>query len=50
MSENTQVLLRRRPVGEPVEADFEVVRTAIPQPGPGEVWAHTRWPSTRLRQ
>lgn len=37
MSENTQVLLRRRPVGEPVEADFEVVRTPIPTPGPGEV-------------
>lgn len=37
MTENTQVLLRRRPTGEPAETDFEVVRTPVPTPGPGEV-------------
>jgi hypothetical protein len=34
---NLQVLLRRRPKGEPVPEDFEIVETPVPQPGPGEV-------------
>ncbi|MBB3897433.1 NADP-dependent oxidoreductase [Roseococcus suduntuyensis] len=34
---NLQVLLRRRPQGAPVPEDFEVVETAIPTPGPGQV-------------
>lgn len=44
MSEkNLQVLLRRRPVGEPVADDFEVVETAVPTPGPGEVLVRARF-------
>lgn len=34
---NLQVLLRRRPQGAPVPEDFEVVETAVPTPGPGQV-------------
>lgn len=34
---NLQVLLRRRPQGAPVPEDFEVVETAAPTPGPGQV-------------
>ncbi|WP_043363391.1 NADP-dependent oxidoreductase [Belnapia sp. F-4-1] len=34
---NLQVLLRRRPKGEPVPEDFDIVETPVPQPGPGEV-------------
>lgn len=33
----TNVVLARRPDGEPVAADFELQQEAIPQPGPGEV-------------
>ncbi|MBS7811307.1 NADP-dependent oxidoreductase [Roseococcus pinisoli] len=44
MSEkNLQVLLRRRPVGEPVADDFEIVETAVPSPGPGEVLVRARF-------
>ena len=34
---NLQVLLRRRPKGEPVPEDFDIVETPVPQPGPSEV-------------
>ena len=34
---NLQILLRRRPEGEPVPEDFEIVETPVPQPKPGEV-------------
>ncbi|WP_043335886.1 NADP-dependent oxidoreductase [Belnapia moabensis] len=34
---NLQVLLRRRPKGEPVPEDFDIVETPVSQPGPGEV-------------
>jgi len=34
---NLQVRLRRRPVGEPVPEDFELVDVPAPVPGPGEV-------------
>ena len=41
--QNQQVLLRRRPVGEPVPADFEVVETPVPTPGPGQVLVRARF-------
>lgn len=34
---NRRLLVRRRPVGLPVEADFELVREAVPAPGDGMV-------------
>ncbi|GGC39175.1 NADP-dependent oxidoreductase [Siccirubricoccus deserti] len=34
---NLQVLLRRRPKGEPVPEDFEIVETPVPEPKEGEV-------------
>ncbi len=40
---NLQVLLRRRPKGEPVAEDFDVVETPVPQPGPGEVLVRARY-------
>ena len=40
---NLQVLLRRRPVGEPTPDDFEIVETPVPQPGPGEVLVRARY-------
>ncbi|MBX9698186.1 MAG: NADP-dependent oxidoreductase [Acetobacteraceae bacterium] len=40
---NLQVLLRRRPVGAPVQDDFEVVETPVPTPGPGEVLVRARF-------
>lgn len=44
MSEtNLQVLLRRRPVGEPVPEDFEIAATAVPAPGPGQVLVRARF-------
>ena len=33
---NTQVLLKRRPMGAPVAEDFEAVTTTIPGPQDGE--------------
>ena len=38
---NRQVLLARRPAGYPEAADFEVVETPLPEPGPGEVLVRT---------
>jgi NADPH-dependent curcumin reductase CurA len=40
---NLQVLLRRRPQGEPRPEDFEVVERPAPQPGPGEVLVRARF-------
>jgi NADPH-dependent curcumin reductase len=40
---NLQVLLRRRPKGEPVAEDFEIVETPVPQPGPGQVLVRARY-------
>ena len=37
MAMNTQVLLARRPEGQVRMEDFEIVRTPVPEPGPGEV-------------
>ncbi len=37
MPENRQVLLRERPVGIPQAHQFEIVTTAPPEPGPGQV-------------
>jgi NADPH-dependent curcumin reductase CurA len=42
MSEmNRQVVLRRRPVGEPRPADFELIETPLPRPGAGELLSRT---------
>ena len=30
---NLQILLKRRPVGAPVPEDFDIVETAMPEPG-----------------
>jgi NADPH-dependent curcumin reductase CurA len=38
MSQNRQVLLKRRPVGAPKPSDFEIVSAPMPAPGPGEVF------------
>ena len=44
MSENNlQVLLKRRPVGEPVAEDFEVVERPVPLPGRGQVLVRNRF-------
>ena len=44
MSEyNLQVLLKRRPVGEPVEGDFEIVEGPMPLPGHGQVLVRNRF-------
>jgi hypothetical protein len=43
MPGNRQVTLAARPAGEPTEADFALVETAIPEPGAGEVVARTLW-------
>jgi NADPH-dependent curcumin reductase CurA len=37
------VVLRRRPSGEPRPDDFEISEDAIPAPGPGEVVTRTIW-------
>jgi NADPH-dependent curcumin reductase CurA len=38
---NRQIVLRRRPVGEPREDDFELVTRAIADPGEGEMLLRT---------
>jgi NADPH-dependent curcumin reductase CurA len=40
---NQQVLLRRRPQGEPRPEDFEVAERPAPKPGPGEVLVRARF-------
>lgn len=37
MTKSTQIRLAARPVGEPQDADFEVVTVDLPEPGEGEV-------------
>ena len=39
--ENKQILLASRPVGEPTEANFRTVETAVPKPQDGEVLIRT---------
>jgi NADPH-dependent curcumin reductase len=36
-NQNRQVLLKRRPVGAPTTADFEIVDMPLPDPAAGEV-------------
>lgn len=38
---NRQIVLRRRPVGEPRPADFELIDTPVPRPGKGEFLSRT---------
>jgi NADPH-dependent curcumin reductase CurA len=38
---NRQVVLKRRPSGEPQPGDFELVETPIPSPGEGEILCRT---------
>ncbi|MHB1551023.1 MAG: NADP-dependent oxidoreductase [Vulcanimicrobiaceae bacterium] len=40
---NTQVLLARRPAGEPQPDDFHIVRTPVPEPGEGQLLLRTRF-------
>ena len=37
MAKNMQVLLASRPTGWVEEANFRIVETDVPKPGPGEV-------------
>lgn len=41
--QNLQVLLARRPEGEPTADCFELRESRVPQPGPGEVLIHHEW-------
>lgn len=41
--ENRQIVLKRRPVGMPAAEDFEIVESAVPEPGDGEVLARALW-------
>jgi len=40
---NLAVLLRRRPVGAPTEADFEIVERRVPEPAEGQVLVRARY-------
>ena len=40
---NRKIVLRRRPVGEPREDDFELVTAAVADPGEGEMLLRTLW-------
>ncbi|MFT8245941.1 NADP-dependent oxidoreductase [Roseomonas sp. BN140053] len=40
---NPQVLLARRPAGEPVPEDFRLAEAPVPVPGPGEVLVRNRF-------
>ena len=40
---NRQIVLRRRPAGEPKEDDFELVTTTIAEPGEGEMLLKNLW-------
>jgi NADPH-dependent curcumin reductase len=50
---NTQVLFASRPQGAPTAANFRIVETPIPEPGPGEMLLRTVYlgldPVIRLR-
>jgi NADPH-dependent curcumin reductase CurA len=50
---NTQILLASRPQGAPIAANFQIVETPIPEPGPGEMLLRTVYlgldPVIRLR-
>jgi NADPH-dependent curcumin reductase CurA len=41
--QNRQILLRKRPVGEPKEDDFELATTAIAEPGEGAMLLKNLW-------
>jgi NADPH-dependent curcumin reductase CurA len=41
--QNRQIVLERRPVGEPREDDFKLVTTTIANPGEGEMLLKTLW-------
>ena len=41
--QNRQIVLRRRPAGEPSEDNFELVTTKIADPGEGEMLLKTLW-------
>ena len=41
--QNRQIVLRRRPVGEPAEDDFELATTTNSDPGEGEMLLKTLW-------
>ncbi len=45
MTVNRRVLLRQRPVGAPKATDFEIVATAIPEPGENELVVHNLYAS-----
>lgn len=40
---NRQLVLRERPTGDVTEEHFELVESAVPEPGHGEVLLRTRW-------
>lgn len=40
-TKNLRILLKRRPTGEPKPADFKIVKTPVPSPGPGEMLRRT---------
>lgn len=40
---NEQILLRRRPVGEPVADDLELVQSAMPEPAEGQVLVRAQY-------
>ncbi|MFB8235410.1 NADP-dependent oxidoreductase [Kitasatospora purpeofusca] len=42
---STEVRLAARPVGEPTEAAFELVRTAVPEPAEGQLVVRNTWMS-----
>lgn len=42
---NRQILLASRPVGAPTAANFQLVETPVPTPGPGQMLLRNRWMS-----
>jgi NADPH-dependent curcumin reductase CurA len=40
MPQNREIRLKQRPVGLPSPADFELVETTVPDPGPGQILVH----------